>query len=129
MLTSMFLILKFLKSKFHKSSGLNIGPNRLGRGVSCINFSVPYFKLYSGISLDRKIDGLTKAVMLLPSGKIIYFFSLDLEKHNSVIKIFLITGIKYYKLKFLAHLLSISFSNVFQYPVPVHCLIKGDCYE
>lgn len=122
MLTSMFLILKFLKSKFHKSSELNIGPNRLGRGVSCINFPHPYFKLYSGISLDRKID-------VLPSGKIIYCFSLDLDKHNSVIKIFLITGIKYYKLKFLAHLLSISFSNVFQYPVPVHCLIKGDCYE
>ena len=127
MLTNMFLILKFLKSKFHKSSKLNIGPNRLGIGVSCINFSVPYFKLYSGISLDRKIDGLTHAVILWPSGKIIYCLSLD--KDSSVIKIFLITGIKYYKLKNLARFLFISFSNVFQYLIPVQCLIKGDCYE
>lgn len=127
MLTDMFLILKFLKSKFHKSSELNISPNRLGRGVSCINFSLPYFKLYSGISLDRNIDGLTHPVILWPSGKIIYFLSLD--KDSSVIKIFLITGIKYYKLKNLARFLFISFSNVFQYPVVVHCLNKGDCYE
>ena len=127
MLTDLFLILKFLKSKFHKSSELNIGPNRLGRGVSFLNFSFPYFKLYSGIHLDRKIDGLTHAVILWPSGKIIYCLSLD--KDSSVIKIFLITGIKYYKLKILARFLFISFNDVFQYPVPVHCLIKGDCYE
>ena len=127
MITDIFLILKFLKSKFHKFLELSIGPNRLGRGVSFLNFSFPYFKLYSGIHLDRNIDGLTHPVILWPSGKIIYCLSLD--KDSSVIKIFLITGIKYYKIKFLAHLLSISFSNVFQYPVPVHCLIKGDCYE
>lgn len=127
MLTSMLLILKFLKSKFHKSSELNIVPNRLGRGVSCFNFQLPYFKIYSGIFLDREIVGLTHPVILWPSGKIIYCLSLD--KDSSVIKIFLITGIKYYKLKILARFLFISFSNVFQYSVPIHCLIKGDCYE
>ena len=127
MLTSMLLILKFLKSKFHKSSELNIGPNRLGRGVSFINFQLPYFKIYSGIFLDRNIDGLTHAVILWPSGKIIYCLSLN--KDSSVIKIFLVTGIKYYKHKNLARFLFISFSNVFQYPVAVHCLNKGDCYE
>ena len=127
MITDIFLFLKFLKSKFHKFLELSIGPNRLGRGISYINFSLPYFKLYSGISLDRNIDGLTHAVILWPSGKIIYFLSLD--KDSSVIKIFLITGIKYYKLKNLARFLFISFSNVFQDPVPVHCLIKVNCYE
>ena len=127
MIADIFLILKFLKSKFHKFLELNIGSNRLGRGVSCFNFQLPYFKIYSEIHLDREIVGLTHAVILWPSGKIIYCLSLD--KDSSVIKIFLITGIKHYKLKILARFLFISFNNVFQYPVPIHCLIKGKCYE